>query len=100
MKSIHITEEQLAQLKERITEQNNELTVDAQPDANGTVSTAGLKTQYNNIASKVGSGTNVKLSVDGADLTEEKFVTKKQIQEAKLNNLKKNCTVYKKGNIR
>ena len=99
-KTITITESQLAELKKKIDEQGNEITVDAQPDANGTVSTTGLKTQYNNVVSKVGNGTNVKLSVDGADLTECKCFTKKQIKEAKLANLKKNCTVFKKGDIR
>ena len=71
MKKIYITEEQLDALKKQIAEQD-EITIDAQPDANGAISTAGLKTQYNNTKANVSSGTNIKLSVDGADLVEGK----------------------------
>lgn len=99
MKKIHITEEQLEQLRNTISESGNELTIDAQPNSSGKITTQDLTTQYNNAKTKVGGATNIKLAVDGADLTEGKFITKKQIQEAKLSNLKKNCTVYKKGNI-
>ena len=99
MKKIHITEEQLEQLRNTISESSNELTIDAQPNSSGKITTQDLTTQYNDAKTKVGGATNIKLAVDGADLTEGKFITKKQIQEAKLNNLKKNCTVYKKGNI-
>ena len=101
MRKIHITEEQLDALKKRIEESNDELTIDAQPDSNGSITTQGLKNQYNDAKSKVGSA-NVKLSVDGADLTEGEYksFTKKQIKEARLKYLKENSVVFKKKNIK
>ena len=101
MRKIHITEEQLNALKKQIEEQN-ELTIDAQPDPNGKVSTQGLKTQYTNAKSQTGGNTNIKLSVDGADLSEGEYkaFTKKQLKEARLRYLKENSTVYKKGNVK
>lgn len=105
MKKIHITESQLNYLKSKINETtSDEITIDAQPEPNGSVTTQGLKTQYNDAKTKVGSGTNVKISVDGADLKEgvdeTRMFTKKQIQEARIANLRKNCTVYKKKNLK
>ena len=96
MKKIHITEEQLTELKKNLEEQQDELTIDAQPDPNGTVSTQGLKTQYNKAKAMAGTP-NIKLSVDGSDLTEGKIFTKKQIKEARLRYLKENSILYKKG---
>jgi hypothetical protein len=101
-RKIHITEEQLEYIRKSLTEED-EITVDAQPNpVTGKITTQDLTQQYNNATKKTNGNTRVKLTVDGADLTEDsaKPVTKRQIREAKIEKLQENTVVYKKKNLK
>lgn len=105
MKKIRLTEEQIEYCARKLAEQD-EIKIDAQPDANGTISTQGLKTQYNNVKTKVGSNTAVSLSVNGEDLMEDEDIfpndrkfTKKQLKEAKIRKMVSESKMYTKKDI-
>lgn len=122
MKKIHITESQLQYIKKRLTEQGetDEVVVDAHAGASGKLTTQDLTQQYNN-AQKHVTNANVAMKVDGTDLKEDvaeleqdvdrdsneysdvmekKIITKKQIKEAKLRNLRENCIRITKKNLK
>lgn len=100
MKKIRITESQLKELKKRLAEQQADLKIAAQPDANGKVSQVGLQNQARNAAATVGGDKNkITMEVPGETLAEGNFVTKKAIREAKARKLKENCNIIKKSDI-
>lgn len=103
MKKIHITESQVEELRKRLAEEeNDEITVDAQPDANGKVTTQGLTQQYQTAKKNV-TGARVAMKVDGSDLLESEdsaYITKRQIKEAKIKKLRENCVKFKKSDLK
>lgn len=103
MKKIHITESQVKELKKKLAEEeNDEITVDAHPNASGQITTQDLSQQYQ-AAKKNVTGARVALKVDGSDLTESKdsvHFTKRQIKEAKIKKLQENSVVFRKKDLR
>jgi len=103
MRKIHITEEQLNCLKKKLTEQdsyNIDMTKNIE-DAGGNAKTA----VSNFASSNPQQGTDLKSGKATATFNadaitaEGTLYTKKQIKEARLANLKKNCKVIKKKDI-
>lgn len=103
---ITITEKQLEELKNKL----NELTLNGDEVLNakgGNIDAATRETLRNAQDDGVNinnAAVNVAYSQDGLKqngiTAEWKCLTKKQIKEAKLANLKKNCTVYKKKDLK
>ena len=101
MRKIHITEAQLNELKQRLEEAFN---VDATKDteaAGGNVKTAwdNIKSKNPALSQQADNG-EVNLSVNPTGIDEGKSYTKRQINEAKLKNLRENSVMFKKSDIR
>lgn len=104
MKKIHITEAQLECLKKKLSEagEQDEIVVDAQPDANGKVTTQGLSQQYQAAQRNV-TGARVAMKVNGEDLYESEdsaHITKRQIKEAKIKKLQENSVRFTKKDLK
>ena len=90
-------------LKKKLSEGNDELIVDAQPDANGKVTTQGLERQLQAAERNVTGGASVALKVDSKDLYESEdsaHITKRQIKEAKIKKLQENSVRFTKKDLK
>lgn len=102
MRKIHITEAQLAYCVKNLHEA---YTVDATSELEQTGNNA--KTAANNLMAKNPNlkndadrgEANISFNPEALSEMEGKLFTKKQIKEAKLENLKKSCTIIKKKDI-
>lgn len=107
MRTIHITESQLNALKKALMEQNNTYTIDLTKElekhdgqiknaiTDVTASNPSLSNDMKNGRALVGANPE--------SITSEstnKFFTKRQIKEAKVNNKKRNSVVYRKKDIK
>ena len=94
-KKIHLTEAQINEISDKLTEDSSPITIDATADvtAAGGNASVGMSKAKNRAKQSLG-GKDVTISCD-ADAVMECF-TKKQLKEAKLKYLKEHSTSYSK----
>ena len=100
MKKIHITEEQLAELKKKLTEVYDvDVTDKLEGGKTPTQVVSDMTAENPNLSNDANSG-EVKFTFNPKGIDEDKFVTKRQIREAKIKKLQENSVRYTKKDLR